>query len=75
LAGPVVTGHYEQDRPEMHNSSVDEEVAAELGLCGQVHLQTGRTCLRERHHSGSCEFVPRDEVQESLDTYRSQHHP
>jgi hypothetical protein len=49
------------DRPEVHNPGVDEQVA-ETGACGQVHLPTGRTCIREHRHEGSCEFVPRDEV-------------
>ena len=57
------------DRQELHNTSIDEE-AAEIGACAQVHLPTGRTCTLEHHHEGSCSFVPRDEVEESLAQYR-----
>ena len=49
------------DRQELHNASVDEDVA-EAGACAQVHLPTGRTCTLKHHHEGSCNFVPRDEV-------------
>ena len=31
------------DRPEVHNISVDDQFA-ETGACSQVHLPTGRTC-------------------------------
>lgn len=53
-------GHRD-DRLELHNTSIDEE-AAEVGACAQVHLPTGRTCILEHHHEGSCNFVPRDEL-------------
>jgi hypothetical protein len=53
------------ERQDLHNTSVDEEVA-ETGRCAQVHLPTGRTCTLERHHEGSCNFVPRDDVEQSL---------
>lgn len=53
------------DRPELHNPSIDEEVA-KIGACAQVHLPTGRTCTLEHGHHGSCDFVPRAEVAESL---------
>ena len=49
-----------QDRPEIHNPSVDEDVAL-LGACGQVHLPTGDTCTLAHHHVGSCDFVRRDD--------------
>jgi len=50
---------------ELHNVSVDEEVAR-AGGCGQVHLPTGRTCILEHGHQGSCHFVAHDRVKESL---------
>jgi hypothetical protein len=57
------------DRQELHNVSVDEEVAG-TGACAQVHVPTGRTCTLRHHHQGSCDFVPRERVQESL----TEHH-
>lgn len=45
-----------QLRPDLSSLHVREDVAV-TGLCGNVHLPTGRTCdLRERHE-GSCHFV------------------
>jgi len=58
------------NRPEIHNSDVDEQVA-ETGACGQVHLPTGRTCVLEHRHQGACEFVPREEVQDSVAQHRA----
>jgi hypothetical protein len=55
------------DRPAVHNTSIDEKVA-ETGACAQVHLPTGRTCTLEHGHRGSCGFVARDQVKESLTT-------
>jgi hypothetical protein len=54
-----------QDRLDLHNTSVDEGVAA-TGACAEVHLPTGRTCTLGYGHDGSCDFVPRDHVEESL---------
>jgi hypothetical protein len=54
-----------QERQDLHNPAVDEDVALH-GACGEVHLQTGRTCTLESGHDGSCDFVPRDEVAGSL---------
>jgi hypothetical protein len=53
------------ERQELHNASVDEEVAR-AGCCAQVHLPTGRTCVLEHGHDGSCHFVAHDELYESL---------
>jgi len=39
------------DRPEAHNSGVDEKVA-ETGACAQVHLPSGRTCTLGTSPSG-----------------------
>jgi hypothetical protein len=44
------------DRREVHNASVDEQVA-EAGGCAQVHLATGRICTLEHGHAGSCRFA------------------
>jgi hypothetical protein len=51
-----------QDRPWVHNSSVDEAFALR-GACGQTHLPTGRTCVLPRGHRGSCTFLPRDRAE------------
>jgi hypothetical protein len=60
---------YPDDRLDLHNPSVDEEVAA-TGVCAQVHLPSGRTCTLVRHHEGSCNFVSRDEAAESITQHR-----
>jgi hypothetical protein len=44
-------------RFDIHNTSVDERVA-EAGLCGFMHLASGRTCVLPARHSGSCSFQP-----------------
>jgi hypothetical protein len=51
------------DRQELHNASVDEQVAR-AGGCAQVHLATGRTCTLKQGHEGSCDFVPPAQAQE-----------
>ena len=53
------------DRQDLHNASVDEEVA-DAGGCGQVHLATGRTCTLEQGHGGSCSFLAPDQAEGSL---------
>jgi len=55
-----------QDRPWVHNPSVDETFAL-LGACGQTHLPTGRTCVMPRGHRGSCVFLPRDRAKTVLE--------
>jgi hypothetical protein len=55
-----------QDRPAVHNPSVDESLALR-GACGQTHLPTGRACVLPYGHTGSCEFVPRDRVEVTLE--------
>jgi hypothetical protein len=57
------------DRQDLHNVSVDDEVA-DVGACGQVHLATGRTCTLDQGHAGSCSFVSPDQVEESLSKLR-----
>lgn len=52
----------ETARPlERSNASVDEALA-DAGVCGRVHLPTGRTCVRPARHPGGCDFVGRDDV-------------
>jgi hypothetical protein len=58
------------DRPHVHNASVDEQLA-QTGACSQVHLQTGRTCTLEHRHQGSCDFVARQDVQDSVAARRA----
>jgi hypothetical protein len=58
------------DRPEVHNISVDDQLA-ETGACSQVHLPTGRTCTLEHRHPGSCDFVARQDLQDSVAAHRA----
>ena len=58
-----------EDRPELHNTSVDEDVAM-MGGCGRVHLPTGRTCTLAHSHLGSCDFVARNEIPDHLPEHR-----
>jgi hypothetical protein len=58
------------DRPEIHNTSIDDQLAA-MGACSQVHLQTGRTCTRQHRHHGSCDFVARQNLQDSVAAHRA----
>jgi hypothetical protein len=43
-------------RPDLSSLHVREEIAI-TGLCGNVHLPTGRTCNTSERHGGSCNFV------------------
>jgi len=45
-----------QFRPDLSSLHVREDVAI-TGLCGNVHLPTGRTCDLPERHEGSCHFV------------------
>ena len=58
------------DRLEIHNTSVDDQLAG-TGACSQVHLQTGRTCTRQHRHHGSCDFVARQDVLDSVAAHRA----
>lgn len=49
------------ERADAHNASVDGRLAR-AGYCGTIHLCTGRVCIREAHHTGSCEFCEKDDV-------------
>lgn len=42
-------------RGDAHNSSVDPG-SAEAGLCGQIHLPSGRSCFLPFRHHDSCQF-------------------
>jgi len=50
-----------RERMERHNASVDEDLAA-VGRCAQIHLPTGRICVLEHTHPGSCQFITPEEV-------------
>ena len=53
--GPQIH-EYSQDRPDLSSPHVREDIAI-TGLCGNVHLPTGRTCALPERHEGSCQFV------------------
>ena len=46
-----------QERNDLHNSNIDQD-RAEHDQCGNLDLQTGRSCRRPALHSGSCHFEP-----------------
>jgi hypothetical protein len=52
-------------RLDLHNASVDETAAAH-NLCGFLELHSGTVCVLPFHHTGSCRFVPRDELRAML---------
>ncbi len=52
------------NRLDVHNAAVDT-TAAKAHLCGMTDLQTGRTCIRQAHHDGSCHWVSKDEAREA----------
>jgi hypothetical protein len=54
------------ERTELHNASIDDEVGA-AGRCGLIHLPTGRVCIREHPHDGSCEFAAADTAHDLTD--------
>jgi hypothetical protein len=49
------------ERTELHNASIDDDVGA-AGRCGLIHLPTGRICIREHPHGGSCELAAADKA-------------
>jgi hypothetical protein len=60
-------------KPVKHsNASVDEALAG-VGVCGQVHLPTGRTCVRPGRHRGGCDFVGREDVPDRLEDGPARH--
>ena len=50
------------ERQDLHNCSIDDELATRFDRCGQIHLQSGRRCVREMHHQESCHFVDAKEA-------------
>lgn len=58
----VLTVARRGERADLHNASVNAALAR-AGYCGMVHLCSGRICVREAHHTGSCAFCARDEVE------------
>jgi hypothetical protein len=56
-----------RERMERHNPSVDEDLAA-AGRCAQVHLPSGRICVREHLHRGSCQFTTPDVAHDVIDS-------
>ncbi len=55
--------------PEVHNAAVDA-VWRRQGACAQVHLPTGRICVRKHGHESSCEFIPPREAEALLARHR-----
>jgi hypothetical protein len=66
----VPAAAWPDDRQDLHNTAVDEQVAG-TGGCGRLHVQTGRTCTLRYRHPGSCGFVARDQVEASLAARRA----
>jgi hypothetical protein len=60
-------------RPDVHNASVDEHVA-QAGLCGFMHLPSGRTCVLPARHSGSCAFQSHPQARRQAETVLQQWH-
>jgi hypothetical protein len=58
------------DTSEMHNASVDEDLAR-AGECAQVHLPTGRMCTLPHGHKGSCEFISAEAADAPLARYKT----
>ena len=44
--------------PSAAHNAAEDEGAARLGRCAQIHLPTGGTCEMHRGHEGSCTFSP-----------------
>ena len=65
LAAPRIA-----DTSEMHNASVDEDAVRE-GVCGQLHLPTGRMCTLSHGHGASCEFLSADAAYASRAQHRT----
>jgi hypothetical protein len=51
------------ERPDVSSLHVREDIAA-AGLCGNVHLPTGRTCTLPARHQGSCNFVGPEDAED-----------
>ncbi|HVX45168.1 MAG TPA: hypothetical protein VHC49_14865 [Mycobacteriales bacterium] len=50
-----------RERLEVHNSHCCEEVAR-TGLCGFVHMASGRVCKLPERHTGPCRFESVDVI-------------
>jgi hypothetical protein len=59
-----------ETRPDFHNLAIEETVAKQ-GACARIHVPTGRICTLPHKHSGSCSFVPPEEVQGSLQQHQA----
>lgn len=60
--GTKMTGFGKEQRLDLHNVSIDEELVTNFHRCGQIHLPSGRRCIREEHHQQSCSFAGPEEV-------------
>jgi hypothetical protein len=60
---------YTIHRSDSHNASVDQAVAA-AGLCGFMHLPSGRTCVLPARHPGSCSFQPHSQAKQQAERRR-----
>jgi hypothetical protein len=49
------------ERLDSHNTSVDSQMV-DVGRCGQIHLASGRICIRPVRHPGSCDFEAPEQV-------------
>lgn len=58
---------------EVHNASVDEDVAG-AGGCAQVYLATGAVCTLRHGHLRSCEFSPPGEARAVLTKHKADEH-
>lgn len=52
----TTTAPANHERLDGHNASVDSGLAL-AGLCGVVHLASGRTCRLSAHHPAACELA------------------
>lgn len=46
----------DQERTDLHNSEIDETLAADH-RCGMRNLATGAECHLSARHAGGCQFV------------------
>jgi hypothetical protein len=44
-----------EQRQDLHNAHVDAALARS-GLCGAIHLATGRRCFLPANHDDGCQF-------------------
>ena len=53
------------ERADIHNATIDTD-AADAGLCGQLHLRTGRACVLPARHPGECVFHDSETVDNAV---------